>query len=531
MKNRLLLLTLLAAPWSIRAAVSFDSVASVAVTTSAFMSANIAQDSHNNVHMVYVDTTTQILKYAELLNGTTTWAVTDITAKTVSPQSDLALSPSGVPHVVYYQTESPAGVKHARLSGSSWLVDSVEDFVSTSTFVSIAVGTDQVPRVVYSQSVSSTSFYGEQSGSVWVTTAIFTVVGGQVDLALDSSNSPSIFSVVDYLGARYGVYLKPFESGFYIAGLAQLTATPLFGTQQIGLAIDKVGNAHMSYFDETNGGLVYGYFNGVDFSSSTVDASPGAGAYSGIAVNDQNEPMIVYTSTGIGLRSAVLGTSWTISTLESGTFNGVGPSVAFNRYGHYLAGYLNGDTNELKFVTDAPRDLSISGTVLDFTGAPIPGVALTLSGGIPSASLSVSAITGGYSADHLFEGYYALTPSLSGWAFQPVAQSVNPLQTSTAMNFQGGLVDFTAVGNLFNPAGGEQVTFNYSVVPGHVSLKVYSLRGTPVRTLVDQDQAAGSHSVVWDGRDTDGHVVASGIYLVYCEADQTKSSVKVAVVK
>lgn len=531
MKKTLLLLPILAVPWSVRSAVTVDTVSPVAVTTSVYMSANIAQDSHSNVHMVFVDTTTQILKYATLPNGTTTWTVTDITSNKVTPQSDLALSPSGIPHVVYYQTDSPAGVKHARLSGSTWLSDSVEDFISTSTFVSIAVGTDNAPRVVYSQSVSSTSFYGSQSGTVWVTTPIFTVTGGPVALALDSSNSPSFLSIVDFLGERLGLFVKQSGSGFYLAGFAQESASPLFGTQQMGLAIDKLGMAHMSYFDEDTGGLVYGFFDGVNFTSSTVDASSGAGAYSDISVNEQNKPMIVYTSTGIGLRSAVLTSFWTLSTLESGTFNGVGPSVVFNRYGHYLAGYLNGDTNELKFMTDAPRDLSISGTVLDFAGAPIPGVALTLSGGIASAGVTVSAITGGYSADHLFEGYYSLTPSLSGWAFQPNAQSVNPLQTSTVLNFQGGLVDFNTVGNLFNPANGEQVTFTYSIIPGHVSLKVYSLRGTPVRTLVDQDESAGTKSVTWDGRDSDGHVVASGIYLVYYEADQTKSSVKIAVVK
>ena len=92
-------------------------------------------------------------------------------------------------------------------------------------------------------------------------------------------------------------------------------------------------------------------------------------------------------------------------------------------------------------------------------------------------------------------------------------------------------MSFSPQGNLFNPAAGEQVTFNYSVVPGHVSLKIYSLKGTPVRTLVDQDEPAGTYSVHWDGRDADGHTVASGIYLVYFEADQTQSTTKVVVVK
>ena len=89
----------------------------------------------------------------------------------------------------------------------------------------------------------------------------------------------------------------------------------------------------------------------------------------------------------------------------------------------------------------------------------------------------------------------------------------------------------TAVGNLFNPMAGEQVTFSYSVIPGHVSLKIYSLRGTLVRTMVDQDESAGDYTVTWDGRDTDGEIVASGIYLVNFESNQNKSTKKVAVVK
>jgi hypothetical protein len=121
LKKSLFLLPLLTLPWVVRAAVSTDTVTSVTVSTSDFMSASIALSSRNDVHMVFVDTTTQILKHAKLLNGTTTWAVSDVTDKKVAPQSDLAIAPNGTLHAVYYQTDSPAGVKHARNSGSSWV--------------------------------------------------------------------------------------------------------------------------------------------------------------------------------------------------------------------------------------------------------------------------------------------------------------------------------------------------------------------------------------------------------------------------
>lgn len=534
MKKNVFLFAFLAVPWGVRAAVSTDTVTSVTVSTSDFMSASIALNSRNDVHLVFVDTTTQILKHAKLLNGTTTWAVSDVTDKKVAPQNDLAIAPNGTLHAVYYQTDSPAGVKHARNSGTSWVTDTIENFVGTHTFMSIAVGTDNVPRVVYNQTVSSTTWYGEQSGGVWITTKAFNFTGGPCALALEANDTAHFVSVNDDSGLRYVSLVNQTGPLTFIFTDIRLFSIPgLMGeTQKVGLAIDSSANAHFSYFDEEVGGMFYGSKVGASTATVVVDAAIGAGSSSDIAVNDSNQPMIVYLSTGVGLRAAVLvGASWTPSTLESGALNGVGPSVAFNRYHHYVAGYLNGNSNELKFITDAARDLSLSGTVLDFTGAPIPGVSLTLSGGIASTALSVSAMTGGYSADHLFEGSYTLTPSLSGWAFEPTAKTFNPFQSSALQNFQGGRVDFTAVGNLFNPMDGEQVAFNYSTLPGRVSLNVYSLRGMPVRTLVDQDEAAGDHTVTWDGRDTDGNIVASGIYLVHFESNQNKSTKKVAVVK
>ncbi|MBP9699010.1 MAG: carboxypeptidase regulatory-like domain-containing protein, partial [Elusimicrobia bacterium] len=436
---------------------------------------------------------------------------------------------------VYYQTDSPAGVKHARLAGAAWSTNTVEDFVSTATFVSIAVGSDSDPRVVYSQTVDSRTRYGEWSGNVWVTTDVFDFdfVGGPLALALDTDNTPHGLSVGDLFGTRYVVFFKKEQGGMFLADVLGWSVDPIVETQKMGLAVDRQGKAHMSFFDENEGGLVYALFDGAHVSSSTLDVSPGAGVHSDIAVNSQNFPMIVYLSAGIGVRAAVFGgASWSLSTLEAGAQNGVGPSVVFNRYNHFLASYLNGDSNELKFLTDAPRDLSISGTVLDFGGSPIPGASVTLSGGIASTVLTVSEINGGYAAEHLFEGSYTLTPAKGGYVFQPTTLSFSPLRESQSLqNFQGGPVSFSPQGNLFNPAAGEQVTFNYSVVPGHVSLKIYSLKGTPVRTLVDQDEPAGTYSVHWDGRDADGHTVASGIYLVYFEADQTQSTTKVVVVK
>lgn len=49
---------------------------------------------------------------------------------------------------------------------------------------------------------------------------------------------------------------------------------------------------------------------------------------------------------------------------------------------------------------------------------------------------------------------------------------------------------------------------------GRASVRVYGVDGRSVRTLVDAELGAGTHEVVWDGRDTRGRTAAPGMYLV-----------------
>ncbi len=64
--------------------------------------------------------------------------------------------------------------------------------------------------------------------------------------------------------------------------------------------------------------------------------------------------------------------------------------------------------------------------------------------------------------------------------------------------------------NPFNP----QTTISYTLPDqGLVSVGVFDLAGKRVTTLRSEFQLAGDHSVIWNGRDGNGHIVAGGIYL------------------
>jgi hypothetical protein len=49
---------------------------------------------------------------------------------------------------------------------------------------------------------------------------------------------------------------------------------------------------------------------------------------------------------------------------------------------------------------------------------------------------------------------------------------------------------------------------------GPVDLSIFDLRGRLVRRLAARDFPAGVHTLYWDGRNTNGHEAASGVYLV-----------------
>ncbi|MBD3340453.1 MAG: T9SS type A sorting domain-containing protein [Candidatus Lokiarchaeota archaeon] len=64
--------------------------------------------------------------------------------------------------------------------------------------------------------------------------------------------------------------------------------------------------------------------------------------------------------------------------------------------------------------------------------------------------------------------------------------------------------------NPFNPT----TTITYSVPKAsHVQLQIFDLTGRLVKTLYDNEQQTGMHSVIWDARDESGNVVTNGMYI------------------
>ncbi len=69
--------------------------------------------------------------------------------------------------------------------------------------------------------------------------------------------------------------------------------------------------------------------------------------------------------------------------------------------------------------------------------------------------------------------------------------------------------------NPFNPI----TTIRFDLPgPGPVSLRVFTVAGRPVATLLEGPVATGRHEVSWDGRDGEGRLLPSGTYFCRLEA-------------
>lgn len=82
--------------------------------------------------------------------------------------------------------------------------------------------------------------------------------------------------------------------------------------------------------------------------------------------------------------------------------------------------------------------------------------------------------------------------------------------------------------NPFNPT----TTFWYDLPQAtHVRLDIYNVLGQRVNTLVDDYQEAGYKSVVWNGTDSHGYSVASGMYFYRIEAGEFSKTMKMMMLK
>jgi hypothetical protein len=91
----------------------------------------------------------------------------------------------------------------------------------------------------------------------------------------------------------------------------------------------------------------------------------------------------------------------------------------------------------------------------------------------------------------------------------------------------GPTLSFALGQNAPNPAGlvGTRISFALPKA-GRAKLQVFDVQGRVVRTLVDGTREAGRHVADWNGRNEEGHEVATGVYFYRLTAGEDSATRK-----
>ena len=101
----------------------------------------------------------------------------------------------------------------------------------------------------------------------------------------------------------------------------------------------------------------------------------------------------------------------------------------------------------------------------------------------------------------------------------------NYLDVSSGLNQDKYSIDIVNYPNPFN----SQTNFKYNVdIDAEVSLVIYDLKGSVIKTLVSEYQMSGSRIIPWNGTTDSGKIISAGVYLYrfnYGQRLQTKKMI------
>ena len=145
-----------------------------------------------------------------------------------------------------------------------------------------------------------------------------------------------------------------------------------------------------------------------------------------------------------------------------------------------------------------------------------------------SISIQTKSVNGYWSAEHTERSFaydspqpavrikYRIKLSTEDTYQTPILKSLT-ISYDSGVNVETSVPEKTAFlgvyPNPFNPD--TMISFRIGSVPSpqHVQIHIYSMNGQHVRTLKNEFLGSGNYRVVWDGRDDDGSLLASGLYI------------------
>ncbi|PYS56663.1 MAG: hypothetical protein DMF74_28030, partial [Acidobacteria bacterium] len=239
----------------------------------------------------------------------------------------------------------------------------------------------------------------------------------------DSANFPVRGPLQDFSGGGGDAFIAKFNSAGVMSYGTYLGGTGLDGAT--ALAVDAAGRAYVTGYTESANfptvnplpGSIAGGFNAFVTKLNAAGTAIAYSTYLGGSGSD----------AGFGIAVDSSGSVYVLGQTDSRNFPTVNPSQPNNAGGLF-------DLFISKLVDTSPASHDISGLVLDPQGNALANSTITISG---SQSRTTTTGSGGaYAVPNLpAGGSYTVTPSLSGYAFNPPSRNIEDLVADQAANF------------------------------------------------------------------------------------------------
>jgi len=416
---------------------------------------SIALDTNNQPHISYYDWTNGDLKYAKWTGSGWIYTVVDSSGD-VGLYTSIALDTNNQPHISYYDWTN-GDLKYAKWTGSAWQIKTIDSVGDVGWDTSILLDNNDNPSIAYYDWTNGDLKYAKWTGSAWQIETVDSSgdVGQFCSLSRNAYGDPRIsyfdltngklkyayftpqtVSIKGYIRDTNGIGIDAVtvsltgdqvlttytnSTGYYeflnITANRNYTVTPT----KSGYTFNPVNR---NYYPITSDQIDQNFTGTVAtvtyfIKGYVLDISSSGVSNVRVTLSGANSGDYITGATGYYEFSGLAAGNYTVTPTKSGcTFTPVNRTYS----------PLSSDQNNQNFTLNVPVTYYIKGYIKDANSVGIGSVIVNLSG--TNSGIYTTSSSGYYEFINLVSGAYTVTPTKSGYTFNPVSRTYSLLNAN-----------------------------------------------------------------------------------------------------